>query len=303
MNETTDAATILAPLWKRKWLILLVGLVVAGASYEYYKRQPSLYQPTQPLARRRRLADHLGGRRGRGSGAPEGRTRTCKRARQGPREIGGWKRLRRDHRRSANGQGRCAPRERLRARVHRAPAHQLPAPGQGGDLQREKAAPQDRSLAIRRLHADGGPGQRWDHQRWQQAGRLGGDPGREPREQDQSARIGPGGGDRPAGESGEAEGRHAARTDAEKKRDLRVRARCSAGRDRRLPDRPPRAQAAIDLSDRSTVRISRPGRASGGEEPRRPSRWPGAPSGAAGRASEEVEHGAADGGRARARRH
>src|ERR1035437_610372 len=49
MNETTDAATILAPLWKRKWLILLVGLVVAGACYEYYKRQPSLYQATTQL--------------------------------------------------------------------------------------------------------------------------------------------------------------------------------------------------------------------------------------------------------------
>jgi len=44
MNETTtDAASIFAPLWKRKWLILLVAFAVAAATYEYYKHQPATY--------------------------------------------------------------------------------------------------------------------------------------------------------------------------------------------------------------------------------------------------------------------
>ena len=43
MNETTDANAIFAPLWKRKWLILIVGLVVAAATYVYYDRQEPVY--------------------------------------------------------------------------------------------------------------------------------------------------------------------------------------------------------------------------------------------------------------------
>src|SRR5580693_477794 len=43
MNETTDATAIFAPIWRRKWLILLVGIVVAAATYAYYKHQPVLY--------------------------------------------------------------------------------------------------------------------------------------------------------------------------------------------------------------------------------------------------------------------
>ncbi|MGH2854831.1 MAG: Wzz/FepE/Etk N-terminal domain-containing protein [Solirubrobacteraceae bacterium] len=49
MNETPDAAAILAPLWKRKWLILMVGVVVAAATYAYYKRQPALYSASTQL--------------------------------------------------------------------------------------------------------------------------------------------------------------------------------------------------------------------------------------------------------------
>jgi polysaccharide biosynthesis transport protein len=49
MNETTDAAAILAPLWKRKWLILAVAVLVAGATYGYYKRQPALYSASTQL--------------------------------------------------------------------------------------------------------------------------------------------------------------------------------------------------------------------------------------------------------------
>ncbi|HYM44952.1 MAG TPA: P-loop NTPase [Solirubrobacteraceae bacterium] len=49
MNETTDAATIFAPLWRRKWLILIVGVLVAGATYTYYKRQPTVYSATTQI--------------------------------------------------------------------------------------------------------------------------------------------------------------------------------------------------------------------------------------------------------------
>jgi Mrp family chromosome partitioning ATPase/capsular polysaccharide biosynthesis protein len=43
MNETTDATAIFAPLWRRKWLILAVGIVVGVASYFYYKGQQAIY--------------------------------------------------------------------------------------------------------------------------------------------------------------------------------------------------------------------------------------------------------------------
>lgn len=43
MNDTTDATAIFAPLWKRKWLILIVGVLVAGATYVYYKHQQPVY--------------------------------------------------------------------------------------------------------------------------------------------------------------------------------------------------------------------------------------------------------------------
>jgi Mrp family chromosome partitioning ATPase len=49
MNETTDAATIFAPLWRRKWLILAVGVLVAVATYAYYKHRPAVYSATTQL--------------------------------------------------------------------------------------------------------------------------------------------------------------------------------------------------------------------------------------------------------------
>ncbi len=49
MNETPDAAAIFAPLWKRKWLILIVGIVVAVATYAYYKHQPAVYSASTQL--------------------------------------------------------------------------------------------------------------------------------------------------------------------------------------------------------------------------------------------------------------
>jgi Mrp family chromosome partitioning ATPase len=44
MNEPTDAISILAPLWRRKWLILAVGIVVAAGSYLYYKRARPVFE-------------------------------------------------------------------------------------------------------------------------------------------------------------------------------------------------------------------------------------------------------------------
>jgi Mrp family chromosome partitioning ATPase len=49
MNQTTDATTIFAPLWRRKWLIVAVGIIVAGASYAYYRRQRPTYQSSTQI--------------------------------------------------------------------------------------------------------------------------------------------------------------------------------------------------------------------------------------------------------------
>jgi Mrp family chromosome partitioning ATPase/capsular polysaccharide biosynthesis protein len=38
-----EATSTFAPLWRRKWLILVVGILVAVGSYFYYKRQAPLY--------------------------------------------------------------------------------------------------------------------------------------------------------------------------------------------------------------------------------------------------------------------
>jgi Mrp family chromosome partitioning ATPase/capsular polysaccharide biosynthesis protein len=44
MNDsTTDAASVFAPIWKRKWIILLVAILVAAGTYEYYKKQAPSY--------------------------------------------------------------------------------------------------------------------------------------------------------------------------------------------------------------------------------------------------------------------
>ncbi len=46
MNETTDFSAVFAPLWRRKWLILGVAIVVAVGTYVYYRHQPSVYSVT-----------------------------------------------------------------------------------------------------------------------------------------------------------------------------------------------------------------------------------------------------------------
>jgi len=49
MNDTTDASSIFAPIWKRKWLILAVALVVAAGTYAYYKNQQPTYTASTQL--------------------------------------------------------------------------------------------------------------------------------------------------------------------------------------------------------------------------------------------------------------
>ncbi|HEX3692392.1 MAG TPA: Wzz/FepE/Etk N-terminal domain-containing protein [Solirubrobacteraceae bacterium] len=49
MNETADFATLVAPLWLRKWLILAVAVIVAAGTYIYYHRQASVYSASTQL--------------------------------------------------------------------------------------------------------------------------------------------------------------------------------------------------------------------------------------------------------------
>ncbi len=44
MNGTTDASAIFAPIWRRKWLILIIGAVVAAATYLHYKSKPTSFE-------------------------------------------------------------------------------------------------------------------------------------------------------------------------------------------------------------------------------------------------------------------
>ncbi len=43
MNQTPDARSIFAPIWRRKWLILAVAVVVGVATYFYYKHERPTY--------------------------------------------------------------------------------------------------------------------------------------------------------------------------------------------------------------------------------------------------------------------
>ena len=46
MNETTDFSAVWAPLWRHKWLILVVAVLVAVGTYVYYRHKPSVYSAT-----------------------------------------------------------------------------------------------------------------------------------------------------------------------------------------------------------------------------------------------------------------
>ncbi|HEX4466478.1 MAG TPA: Wzz/FepE/Etk N-terminal domain-containing protein, partial [Solirubrobacteraceae bacterium] len=43
MNEQPEAPSLFAPLWRRKWLILLVAVLVGAGTYIYYKRERHVY--------------------------------------------------------------------------------------------------------------------------------------------------------------------------------------------------------------------------------------------------------------------
>jgi Mrp family chromosome partitioning ATPase/capsular polysaccharide biosynthesis protein len=62
MNET-DATAIVAPLWRRKWSILGVAIVVAAGSYLYYKHQTKLFQSATQI--------YLGSGQEEGGASPE----------------------------------------------------------------------------------------------------------------------------------------------------------------------------------------------------------------------------------------
>jgi polysaccharide biosynthesis transport protein len=50
MNETTtDASAMFAPIWRRKWLILMVGILVALGTYFYYRRQSPHFEATTQI--------------------------------------------------------------------------------------------------------------------------------------------------------------------------------------------------------------------------------------------------------------
>jgi Mrp family chromosome partitioning ATPase len=50
MNDpTTEGTSIFAPLWKRKWLILAVAIIVGAGTYLYYKRQAPVYGASTQL--------------------------------------------------------------------------------------------------------------------------------------------------------------------------------------------------------------------------------------------------------------
>ncbi len=43
MNPTHSASSALVPVWRRKWLILIIGVLVAAGAYEHYKAKPTVY--------------------------------------------------------------------------------------------------------------------------------------------------------------------------------------------------------------------------------------------------------------------
>ncbi len=50
MNETTtDASAMFAPIWRRKWLILAAGILVAAGTYLYYHRESPHFEATTQI--------------------------------------------------------------------------------------------------------------------------------------------------------------------------------------------------------------------------------------------------------------
>ena len=71
MNQTTDATAIFAPLWKRKWIILAVGVLVAGATYLYYKHTTKVYLAETKLYLGAGAEEQAPTERGSGSKSPK----------------------------------------------------------------------------------------------------------------------------------------------------------------------------------------------------------------------------------------
>ncbi|HEX4437397.1 MAG TPA: Wzz/FepE/Etk N-terminal domain-containing protein [Solirubrobacteraceae bacterium] len=49
MNETNDASAMFAPIWRRKWLILAVGVLVAAGTFVYYKHKHPSYSASSQI--------------------------------------------------------------------------------------------------------------------------------------------------------------------------------------------------------------------------------------------------------------
>lgn len=49
MNDSIDAKTAFSPIWKRKWLILAVGLLVGAATFAYYHHKQPVYASSAEL--------------------------------------------------------------------------------------------------------------------------------------------------------------------------------------------------------------------------------------------------------------
>jgi capsular polysaccharide biosynthesis protein len=43
MNQTNNVSSALAPIWRRKWLILAIGILVGAGSYAHYKKAKTVY--------------------------------------------------------------------------------------------------------------------------------------------------------------------------------------------------------------------------------------------------------------------
>jgi Mrp family chromosome partitioning ATPase/capsular polysaccharide biosynthesis protein len=76
MNQSTDASAMFAPIWRRKWVILAVGILVGLGTFLYYKHQRPHYGATTQLYLGAGAEEQLplSGAAVKKSSAPEGKT-------------------------------------------------------------------------------------------------------------------------------------------------------------------------------------------------------------------------------------
>jgi Mrp family chromosome partitioning ATPase/capsular polysaccharide biosynthesis protein len=76
MNQSTDASAMFAPIWRRKWVILAVGILVGLGTFLYYKHQRPHYGATTQLYLGAGAEEQLplSGAGGKKNSAPEGKT-------------------------------------------------------------------------------------------------------------------------------------------------------------------------------------------------------------------------------------